>query len=155
MKRWLIRLGGRLRRLTRPGEPPERTALAFALGVFIAFTPTLGLHFLGAWIVGWLFRLNFAALFAGTALNNPLTIAPLYGFCLWIGVLLVGGDEPREPIDWSFSWGLLEQLQPWLLQFVLGTLLVGAIVSGLSYWLFLRLAQQRLRKRALKKGASG
>ncbi len=152
MKRWLMRMGGRLRRLTRPGETPEQTAFAFAIGIFIAFTPTLGLHFIGAGIVGWLFRLNFAALFAGTAINNPLTIAPLYGFCLWIGVLLVGGDEPREPIEWSFSWELLEHLRPWLLQFALGTLLVGTIAAGLGYWLFLRLARRRLLKRAARGG---
>jgi uncharacterized protein (DUF2062 family) len=145
MKRWMARIGGRLRRLTRPGETPEQTSRAFAIGVFIAFTPTLGLHFIAAWIVGWFFRLNFAALFAGTAVNNPLTIAPLYGFCLWIGVLLVGGDDPRDPIDWTFSWALMEQLRPLLLQFMLGTLLVGTIASWISYWLFLRLARRRQR----------
>ena len=32
------------RRLLALDDPPERTALAFAIGVFIAFSPFLGLH---------------------------------------------------------------------------------------------------------------
>lgn len=144
MKRWMGRLRLRLGRLIRPGEAPEQTALAFAIGVFIAFTPTFGIHYITALVVAWLFRLNMLAIFAGATVNNPLTIAPIYGFCIWIGLLLVGGDNPPESIEWTLSWALLAQLKPWLLQFVLGTLFVGAIAAGLSYWLFLRLARRRL-----------
>jgi uncharacterized protein (DUF2062 family) len=32
------------RRLLAIDDPPERTALAFSIGVFIAFSPFLGLH---------------------------------------------------------------------------------------------------------------
>lgn len=157
MKRWQItfrrglsRLLVRLGKLIHLGEPPERTAFAFALGVFIAFTPTFGFHYLTALIVFWILRLNLPALLLGTTVNNPFTIAPIYSFCLWIGLLLVGGKEPRQPITWDRSiWdlegvrALLLQLKPLLVPFLVGTLLVGTISSLLSYWLFYRLARRR------------
>ncbi|MEW6325142.1 MAG: DUF2062 domain-containing protein [Nitrospirota bacterium] len=152
MKRWLGRQGVRLRRLVKRGETPAQTARAFAIGVFIAFTPTLGLHFISAALMAWLFRLNLPALFAGAAVNNPFTIAPIYGFCLWVGLLFVGGDTPRDPIAWDFSWSVLAQLKPLLAQFVFGTLLVGAVASIISYGLFLRLAQRRLMLRQARAG---
>lgn len=157
MKRWQItfrrglsRLLVRLGKLIHLGESPERTALAFAIGVFIAFTPTFGLHYLTALIVFWILRLNLPALIVGATVNNPFTIAPIYSFCLWIGLLLVGGKEPRQPIDWGFSiwdvrslWNVLLQLKPLLVPFLVGTLLVGTIAAFISYWLFYRLARRR------------
>jgi uncharacterized protein (DUF2062 family) len=129
------------------GESPERTAFAFALGVFIAFTPTFGLHYFTALIVFWLLRLNLPALLMGTTVNNPFTIAPIYSFCLWVGLLLVGGKEPRQPIEWDRSlWDLgdlLAQLKPLFIPFVVGSLVVGTIAALLSYWLFYRLARRR------------
>lgn len=154
MRRWMVRTGVRLRRLVKRGETPEQTARAFAIGVFIAFTPTLGLHFISAAIVAWFFRLNFPALFAGAAVNNPLTIAPIYGFCIWVGLLLTGGSAPREPIDWTLSWSLLDRLHPLLMQFLIGTLLVGSVAAVLGYGLFLRLARRRQRRLLLKPQAA-
>lgn len=138
------RLVVRLHRLVRPGERPEETALAFAVGVFIAFTPTFGFHYITALVVFWLFRLNLPALFVGTTVNNPLTIAPIYSFCLWIGLLLVGGKEPRKPIDWELSWSLIAQLRPLLIPFLVGTLVVGAVAAIAGYLLSYRLIRRRL-----------
>jgi uncharacterized protein (DUF2062 family) len=153
------RLIVRLHRLVRPGERPEETALAFAVGVFIAFTPTFGFHYFTALIIFWLFRLNLPALLVGTTVNNPLTIVPLYSFCLWVGLLLVGGTEPRQPIEWNHSLiDLLVQLKPLLVPFVTGTLVVGAVaaIAGyLGYLLCYRLIHQLIRRRLLMKQRTG
>jgi len=129
------------------GESPERTAFAFAFGVFIAFTPTFGFHYITALLFYWLLRLNLPALLTGTTVNNPLTVAPIYSFCLWIGLLLVGGKEPRQPIDWELSWSLLARLRPLLIPFVVGTLVVGTIAAVGSYWLVRRWLVYRLMRR--------
>ncbi len=154
MKRWqmvfrrgLSRLILRLNRMIHLGESPERTAFAFALGVFIAFTPTFGFHYVTALVIFWLLRLNLPALLTGTTVNNPLTIAPIYSFCLWIGLLLVGGREPRKPIDWELSWSLIKQLRPLVVPFLVGTLVVGTIASICCYWLVYRWLLYRLARR--------
>ena len=54
-------------------ETPHRTALAFATGVFIAFAPHYLFHTVSAAFCGWMFRLNYAAIFLGSFINNPWT----------------------------------------------------------------------------------
>ena len=79
------------RRLLTLDDPPERTALAFAIGVFIAFSPFLGLHTIMATLVAVLFRFNKIAVFAGTFINNPfLTLVPIIIASYAVGAFLLG-----------------------------------------------------------------
>ena len=114
-------------------ESPHRTALAFAIGVFIAFSPTYGLHTLSVVFCAWAFRLNFLAVFLGAFINNPWTIAPILAFTMWTGFLLLGKPEMG-----SFSWEnlspetLYDVVTPYIIPFALGGLalsLLGALIS--------------------------
>ncbi len=79
------------RRLLALDDPPERTALAFSIGVFIAFSPLLGLHTILATLVAFLFRFNKIAVYAGTFINNPfVTLVPIIISSYAIGALLLG-----------------------------------------------------------------
>jgi uncharacterized protein (DUF2062 family) len=80
-----------LRRLLALDDPPERTALAFSIGVFIAFSPFLGLHTILATLIAFLFRLNKIAIYAGTFVNNPLlTLVPIIVASYAIGAFFLG-----------------------------------------------------------------
>ena len=90
------------RRLLTLDDPPERTALAFAIGVFIAFSPFLGLHTIMATLVAFLFRFNKIAVYAGTFINNPfLTLVPIIVVSYAVGAFLLGQPLriPAEGID--------------------------------------------------------
>ena len=79
------------RRLLALDDPPERTALAFSVGVFIAFSPFLGLHTLLATVLAFAFRFNKVAIYAGTFVNNPfLTLVPLVALSYALGALVMG-----------------------------------------------------------------
>ena len=79
------------RRLLALDDPPERTALAFAIGVFIAFSPFLGLHTIMATLVAFIFRFNKIAIYSGTFINNPfLTLVPIIIASYAIGALILG-----------------------------------------------------------------
>jgi uncharacterized protein (DUF2062 family) len=79
------------RRFLALDDPPERTALAFSLGVFIAFSPFLGLHTILATLIAFLFRLNKVALYTGTFVNNPfLTLVPIIIVSYAIGAFILG-----------------------------------------------------------------
>jgi uncharacterized protein len=79
------------RRLLALDDPPERTALAFSIGVFIAFCPLLGLHTILATLVAFLFRFNKIAVYAGTFINNPfLTLVPIIIASYAIGAFVLG-----------------------------------------------------------------
>jgi uncharacterized protein (DUF2062 family) len=79
------------RRLLALDDPPERTALAFSIGVFIAFSPFLGLHTLLATLIAFLFRFNKIAIFSGAFINNPfLTLVPIIIASYAVGALILG-----------------------------------------------------------------
>jgi uncharacterized protein (DUF2062 family) len=123
-----------LRQVLHLQESPQRTALAFAIGVFIAFSPAYGFHTLMVVLCTWLFGLNFVALLTGAFVNNPWTIVPILGASYWTGAIVLGRtDSP------SFSWhdlsltGIYEQVLPYAVPFVLGGLILSVIGGLLSY----------------------
>lgn len=129
------------RRVLHLGESPRRTALAFALGVFIAFTPTYGLHSASVFLCAWLFRLNFLALMAGALLSNPWTLLPIIAGSMWLGILLDPVGLPPN-IDWiafnSLMWMdkprmLWNEFRPYLVPFVVGHVLLGIFAAVVSY----------------------
>lgn len=123
-----------LRQMLHLQESPQRTALAFALGVFIAFSPAYGLHTAMVVLCTWLFGLNFLALFTGALVNNPWTIIPILGATYWTGALLLGRTDMPN-FDWqdlSFS-GIYEQVLPYAAPFLLGGLVLSVLGALLSY----------------------
>jgi len=135
MKRYIK---DRIRSLFELNDPPHKLALAFAVGVFVAFSPTIGLHTVSCLALGWMFRLNKVVIFTAAFINNPWTMVPIYGFCIWFGIKITGADAAVPAIAWkelNFSNSYLV-LKPYLWSYVAGTLIVGAIAAFISYFLF-------------------
>ena len=153
-------LRANFRRLLALDDPPERTALAFSIGVFIAFSPFLGLHTIAATLVAFIFRFNKIAIFAGTFLNNPfLTLVPIIIVSYALGALLLGHPLriPPEGIAliknphlltaayyrelFGHGWYLLKP-------FALGSTILSLVCPLIAYPLTLRaLRAHRRRKR--------
>ena len=68
-----------LRRALHTADSPERTAAAFSLGLFLGFSPLIGLHTLLGLGLAFLLRLNRLAVLLGTFVLNPWTVVPIYG----------------------------------------------------------------------------
>ncbi|MGH9801329.1 MAG: DUF2062 domain-containing protein, partial [Blastocatellia bacterium] len=98
------------RNLLNLDEPPERTALAFAVGTFIAFTPLLGLHIVIAGLLLLVWRVNKAALFAGLFITNPWTFAPAIAASWGIGRMIVGSPQVELP---AVTFGSLLTAEFW------------------------------------------
>ncbi len=115
-------------------ESPQRTAVAFALGVFIAFSPLYGFHMILVVLSTWLFGLNVVALLAGAFINNPWTVVPILGMTYWTGALLLGRTDTP-----TFSWedlslqGLYQQVLPYAVPFVIGGVTLSVLGALLSY----------------------
>ena len=115
-------------------ESPQRTALAFAIGVFIAFSPTYGLHTAMVLFCTWALGLNFLALFAGALLNNPWTVVPILGATYWVGAFLLGRSDAPS-FDWhdvSFR-AIYEQIMPYAVPFFLGGFVLSLLGAALAY----------------------
>jgi uncharacterized protein (DUF2062 family) len=149
-----------LRRLLAVDDPPERTALAFSVGVFIAFTPLLGLHTLLATLVAFLFRFNKIAVYLGTFVNNPfLTLVPIIFASYAVGALLLGrplalpveGVEMlRDPhiLTASYRHELWARFWDLLLPFALGGALLSAVCSLAAYPVTLKLLRANQRRKS-------
>jgi len=128
----------RVREILKLDEPTHRLSIAFALGMFIAFSPWLGLHIVSAVFLAWLFRLNKVVVLTASFVNNPWTIVPMYAFCLWFGVKITGSNVAVPEIAWG-SLGvreLYDLLLPFLWPYLAGTVVVGAAAAVLSYIVF-------------------
>lgn len=131
-------LRDRLHALIKLDDPPHKLALAFALGVFVAFSPTVGLHVISCLALGWIFRLNKLVILTASFINNPWTIVPLYGFCIWFGIKITGENiaVPRIAWDQLNLGNAYLILKPYLWSYVAGTVVVGSVAAVISYFLF-------------------
>ena len=121
-------------------DTPERIALAFALGVFLAFSPLLGLHTLVGLMFAFFFGLNRFALLLGVFINNPWTLIPIYAAGTYLGGLLVGfpARPPLPHFNWQAIWssGFWMQLAgQWhiLKPLLLGSTILSILAAALSY----------------------
>jgi uncharacterized protein (DUF2062 family) len=142
------RIRSLIRQALHLDESPRRTALAFALGVFIAFSPSYGLHTLSAVFCSWAFRLNFLALMTGTLLNNPWTMVPILGATFWTGFQIMG--IPDVP---ALHWRdvsvetFYQQVRPYAVPFFIGGLTLSIIGAAVAYPLaYYFVNQYRIRK---------
>lgn len=130
-------------------DTPHRTALAFGIGLFIAFSPLLGLHGVMALVTAFTFRLSRAAMLLGAYTNNPWTIAPMYLAGTTLGCALLGVPvELIDQIEWTgsgrgFYLGLLESLRPYLWPYVVGNTVLGVLCGGLGYAIMRRVLEAR------------
>ncbi|WP_299900513.1 DUF2062 domain-containing protein [uncultured Ruegeria sp.] len=79
-------------RVRRLPDTPDRIARGIGAGVFAAFTPFYGLHFLVAAIGARLIKGNLLAALSGTFFGNPLTYVPIGVICLQTGHFLLGTE---------------------------------------------------------------
>lgn len=79
-------------RVRRLPDSPERIARGIGAGVFAAFTPFYGMHFVVAAIGARLINGNILAALSGTFFGNPLTYVPIGVICLQTGHFLLGTD---------------------------------------------------------------
>jgi uncharacterized protein len=148
-------MSGRLRRaflaLFHVDDSPHRIALAFGLGVFIAFSPLLGLHTLMALGTAVAFRLSKGAIILGIYVNNPWTIAPMYMAGTLLGCYLLGVSPDDlallrfDQTGWAFYASLVAQLRPYLWPFVVGNTVLGALFGAGAYYALRRVIERRRR----------
>jgi len=142
----MARLRSLLRQLLHLQESPERTAVAFAVGVAIAFCPLYGLHTVLVVFCTWAFGLNFVALMAGALINNPWTLVPVLGATYWTGALILGGTE-APTFDWhdlSFM-AVYQQVLPYAVPFALGGTVLSLAGALLAYPMAYRLISKYRR----------
>jgi hypothetical protein len=138
-------------------DTPERTAAAFALGVFFGFSPLLGLHTILGIVFAFLFNLNRVAVLLGVYANLPWIIAPYYAIVTMIGAKIIGRKPPEgfkaelaglfelSVFHGEFWHQLITILKPLLWPYTVGSLLGGMAMAAVAYPLALAFVTSRRR----------
>ncbi len=143
---------------------PQVKAKAFAIGVFIAFSPTYGLHTITVILASWVFRLPFSIILLGSLVNNPWTFFPIYGSSYMVGRWLLSlFPKFYSPPPFHLLAQQLRALtwKDWFTQapilifkegfpFVVGSLFLGVAMALGAYFVVLKI----LRPERPKKGGS-
>ena len=126
-------------------DTPQRTAAAFALGVFFSFSPFIGLQILASFALAFLLRLNRVAVFLGLNANLPWIVAPWYAATTLVAARLLGVPLPSDfqaEIRALFALGLFSRgfwaqagalLEPFLIPFLAGPTIGAALMGALAY----------------------
>lgn len=150
----VARVGWRLRffwrRILRVRATPHAVALGFAIGVFTACTPFLGVQTILACGLAFLLRVSMPAALLGTFVGNPLSWPAIWSASYVGGALLLGQDptyaanqlaETANALGATLrapspdTWGVaITNLSPIVAPMVVGGLLVGLIAAVFTYY---------------------
>lgn len=136
-------------------ETPRRAALSLACGVFLSFSPLLGLQILIAIALAWLVRVNRVLLFVGLCTNLPW-ITPAYYAATTEAAAWVMGIAPPSQLAGRFAdlfahsilgstfWReLLLLVRPLFWPFVVGSFLAAGLLALVAYSLGVALVTAR------------
>lgn len=135
-------------------ESPDRVAAAIALGVGIGFSPFMGIHFVLAVGLAFLFKLNKVDAALGQFVGNPWTLPPVFAAGYALGRILLGFDRTEVP---NLPWDRLlhrdfwhaftgSTLRPRLASFLVGTLVLATLI-GLAAFVVVRAALRIYHRR--------
>jgi uncharacterized protein (DUF2062 family) len=139
-----------VKKLLHIEDTPERTALAYAIGVFLGFSPFIGFHTLFGLAVAFLFGLNRVAILLGVWTNTPWWIAPFYMVATWVGMWATGFRIEWATLKEIFHLGMDQGFMSsnfweritsqWglLLSFLTGSLILCTLLSVVAYLLSLK-----------------
>ena len=143
-------------RILHANDTAQQLALGIALGMFIAWTPTVGVQMILVLLLAPLIRANGRIGLPIVWISNPFTIVPIYGLNHWLGYYLLSifGERPKvhlETIKSSlgnlhnlefnvFTWEFWNNLGQLFLRFLnvsidlwVGSIIIGIFLAALSY----------------------
>jgi hypothetical protein len=155
-RRWLDQL-------LHTHDTPQRTAAAYALGVFFGFSPMLGLHTVLGLVFAFALNLNRVAVLLGIYSNLPWILPAYYTLATVLGAKLLGIRVPpgllRElsaaltDASWADFRRLAHALTPMVWAYVLGSTLGAIVLSVIAYRVALAMVVAHRRRLALHQQA--
>lgn len=146
------------RRVLHMKASSRQIAGGVAIGVLIAFTPTLGIQMVLAALVATLFSCSQLPAVVAVQITNAFTVIPIYGFCYVLGVWLlkpfgfprVDAERIRQILVGPKDMGIWEAMYNKMLDLSslgwdavaplwVGGVVVGLVAAAVSYSITLRL----------------
>ena len=132
-----------IHRISRIPDSIYAISAGIAFGASISFTPFVGLHFILAGLLAWVFRANIIASAIGTIVGNPWTFPIIWLWIYNLGVWMGFGTLDKEH-SFQFS-DLFGKILTALLTFdttylmkvawpILSPMLAGAVPTSIIIW---------------------
>jgi uncharacterized protein len=129
-----------IKRATRLSGSPHNIAAGVACGVAISFTPFMGLHLIGSFLLSALVRGNYVAAAIGTLVGNPWTFPFIWYVTYKFGRLLLGGEAvhfvPFQQLSLATLWADLERA---FWPMTVGGVTLGVVAGLATYFPLARL----------------
>lgn len=161
-------------RILHIDDSPERIARGLAAGVFIAYLPLMGLQMATAWLAATVLKANRVMAVLGVWVSNPATAVFVYYPSYRLGRWLLGIRAQKPEIDPEQLENLFEETLSlyrlltefhtssfWKevsaaamnigLEILIGGIIIGAVMSRLTYWGAFRLVLYYRRRKHAKK----
>jgi len=164
------------KRILRITATPHAIAAGIAAGVFVSYTPFLGLHFILAGLVAYLLAGNVGAALLGTWFGNPATFPLIWLSAYTLGQWILTGEFNVDTsnlhfgqalghlassigsLSWTqFTAALDEIWTPLLKPMVVGGVPLGTMFALIAYFLTRRASvffRESRRKRLMNKARS-
>jgi len=143
------------KRIVRISGSPHAVALGLSIGVYASFTPLFGFHIIIAILVAWGLSANIAAAAIGTAFANPLTMPFIFAITYALGRMLWNASDDGEPVSFIEFFHRLEEydfadIGEAFFQALMGSIVLGAVVALVTYFIAFHATWHFRRARALK-----
>jgi uncharacterized protein (DUF2062 family) len=153
MRRWLDQL-------LHTHDTPERTAAAYALGVFFGFSPFLGLHTVLGLACAFALNLNRVAVLLGVYSNLPWILPAYYTVATILGAAILRVQMPPGVLtelssavaagSWSEFLRIARSLTPLAWAYFLGSTIAAAVLAAIAYRVSLTMILAHRRRLAAK-----
>ena len=132
--------------MVRDPLPPDRVAAGWALGMFIGCAIPFGFQLLVSVPLALMMKVSKIGATVGTLITNPVTIFLIYPAQTWAVYNVLFGDRPMGdlPTEWTRQT-VMAMSGPVIVSFFLGGILLGVILSPLTYFAVLAIVK-RYRK---------
>lgn len=143
------------RRIWRINATPYAIAFGVAAGGFASCTPFLGLHFVIAAAIAYIFSANLLASALGTAIGNPVTFPFIWYAIKKIGDYLLGNElilDEKVRVAHHMFHGGFDTMWFNFKPMIIGSVPLGLVVGGIMYFIVYRavVLYQKARKHKLK-----
>ncbi len=134
-------------KIVRDPLPPEAVAGGWALGMFVGCAIPFGLQLLVSIPLSFMLRVSKVGATVGTLITNPVTIFFIYPAQTWaVYNLLFGRREMGElPTEWTRE-AVMALSGPVMLSYFLGGLLLGLVLSPITYFAVKRIVVRYRRR---------
>jgi uncharacterized protein (DUF2062 family) len=129
-------------------DTPERTAAAFALGVFFGFSPFIGFHTLLGVAFAFMLNMNRVAVLLGVYSNLPWFLGPYYALATMVGARFTARLRSLFELSlyhgdfWRNLWAVMRPLA-W--PYAVGSIIASVLLAAAAYHVALAFIVSRRR----------